>query len=188
MSRIGIKPIAVPAGVTISVDEATNEVTVKGPKGVLVQPISRLLTVKQEEGTLSLERPNNLREARSQHGLARTLIANMVDGVTKLHSKQLNIIGVGYRVQLEGKNLLLNMGYSHPVRLAAPEGITYEIKADERARTQSIIVSGVDKALVGQMAADIRKVRKPEPSKGKGIRYNGEIVKLKAGKRAAAKK
>jgi large subunit ribosomal protein L6 len=188
MSRIGLRPITVPAGVTITLDEATNVVTVKGPKGELVQPISRLLSIKQEDGQLFVERPNNLREARSQHGLARTLIANMVDGVTKAHSKQLNIVGVGYRAQLDGRNLLLNMGYSHPVRMPAPEGITFEIKADERARTQSIVVSGIDKALVGQVAADIRKVRKPEPYKGKGIRYAGEIVKIKAGKRAAAKK
>jgi large subunit ribosomal protein L6 len=188
MSRIGLRPISVPSGVTVTVDEATNEVRVKGPKGELSQPISRLISLKQEDGTLSLERPNNLREARSQHGLARTLIANMVDGVTKGHSKQLDIIGVGYRAAMEGKNLLLNMGYSHPVRMEAPAGITFEIKADERARTQSIIVSGIDKALVGQVAADVRKVRKPEPYKGKGIRYNGEVIKLKAGKRAAAKK
>jgi large subunit ribosomal protein L6 len=170
------------------VDENTNVVTVKGPKGELTQPISRLLTLKQEDGTLTLERPNNLREARSQHGLARTLVANMVDGVTKGHSKQLDVIGVGYRATMEGKNLLLNMGYSHPVRMEAPAGINFEIKADERARSQSIIVNGIDKALVGQVAADIRKVRKPEPYKGKGIRYQGEVVRLKAGKRAAAKK
>jgi large subunit ribosomal protein L6 len=178
----------VPGGVTVSVDEATNEVTVKGPKGELRQPISRLLTVKQDNGTLTLERPNNLREARSQHGLARTLVANMVDGVTKGHAKTLEIVGVGYRVQLQGKNLLLNMGYSHPVTVEAPEGISFEIKADERTRTQQIIVSGIDKAMVGQIAADVRKVRKPEPYKGKGIRYQGEVIKLKAGKRAAAKK
>jgi len=188
MSRIGIRPIPVPAGVTVSVDDATNEVAVKGPKGELRQPISRLLTLKQEDGTLQLERPNNLREARSQHGLARTLVANMVDGVTKGHAKTLEIVGVGYRVQLQGRNLLLSMGYSHPVTIEAPEGITFEIKAEERSRTQQIIVSGIDKALVGQVAADVRKVRKPEPYKGKGIRYQGEVIKLKAGKRAAAKK
>jgi large subunit ribosomal protein L6 len=178
----------VPGGVTVSVDEATNEVTVKGPKGELRQPISRLLTLKQEGDTLSLERPNNLREARSQHGLARTLVANMVEGVTKGHAKTLEIVGVGYRVQLQGRNLLLNMGYSHPVTVEAPEGVTFEIKAEERTRTQQIIVSGIDKAVVGQIAADVRKVRKPEPYKGKGIRYQGEVIKLKAGKRAAAKK
>lgn len=188
MSRIGIRPIEVPGNVTISVDEATNVVSIAGPKGTLFQPISRLLSVKQEDGKVQIERPNNLREARSQHGLARTLLANMVEGVTKGHSKQLDVIGVGYRATMEGKNLLLNMGYSHPVRVAAPEGITLEVKADDKARTQSIIVSGIDKALVGQVAADIRKVRKPEPYKGKGIRYQGEVIKLKAGKRASAKK
>lgn len=188
MSRIGIRPIEVPGNVTISVEEATNVVTVKGPKGELVQPISRLLSVAQEEGKLNITRPNNLREARSQHGLARTLIANMVDGVTKGHSKQLDVIGVGYRATMQGRNLLLNMGYSHPVHVEAPEGVLLEVKADEKARTTSIVVSGIDKALVGQVAADIRKVRKPEPYKGKGIRYQGEVVKLKAGKRASAKK
>jgi large subunit ribosomal protein L6 len=188
MSRIGIRPIEVPGNVTVDVDANTNVVTVKGPKGELVQPISRLLAVKQEGTTLTLERPNNLREARSQHGLARTLLANMVEGVTKGHSKQLDIIGVGYRAQMDGRNIILNMGFSHPVPVSAPVGITLEIKADDKARTQSIVVSGVDKALVGQVAADIRKVRKPEPYKGKGIRYQGEVVKLKAGKRASAKK
>jgi large subunit ribosomal protein L6 len=188
MSRIGIRPIPVPAGVTVAVDEATNVVTVRGPKGELTQPLSRLLTLKQEDGTITLERPNNLREARSQHGLARTLVANMVDGVTKGHSKTLEVLGVGYRVTVQGKDLLLNMGYSHPVTIAAPEGITFAVKADEKTRAQQIIVSGIDKALVGQMAADVRKVRKPEPYKGKGIRYQGEVIKLKAGKRAAAKK
>jgi len=120
MSRIGRAPITVPAGVNVSVDSATNVVTVKGPKGELVQPISRLLSLEQEEGKLQLTRPNNLREARSQHGLARTLVSNMVEVVTKGHSKTLEILGVGYRVTLEGNNLLLNMGYSHPVRIDAP--------------------------------------------------------------------
>lgn len=188
MSRIGIRPITVPSGVTVSVDGATNVVTVKGPKGELVQPISRLLTLKQDEQILSLERPNNLREARSQHGLARTLVANMVEGVTNGHKKVLEVVGVGYRAQVQGKSLLLSMGYSHPVSIDAPDGVTFEVKADEKTRAQQIIVSGIDKALVGQMAADIRKVRKPEPYKGKGIRYQGEVIKLKAGKRAAAKK
>ena len=188
MSRIGIRPIEVPANVTITVDAATNEVTIKGPKGELKQVVSRLLSVEQEGTVLSLTRPNNLREARSQHGLARTLLANMIAGVTGGHAKTLEVIGVGYRATMEGRNLLLNMGYSHPVRVAAPEGITLEVKADEKARTQHILVSGIDKALVGQVAADIRKVRKPEPYKGKGIRYQGEVIKLKAGKRASAKK
>ncbi len=188
MSRIGMRPITVPSSVTVTVDPATNEVQVKGPKGVLHQPISRLLTLKQEGDTLTIERPNNLREARSQHGLVRTLVANMVDGVTKGHSKTLDIVGVGYRASLQGKNLLLNMGYSHPVTIEAPTEILFEIKADDKTRTQQIIVSGIDKALVGQVAADVRKVRKPEPYKGKGIRYKGEVVRLKAGKRAATKK
>ncbi len=188
MSRIGLKPIEVPTGVSISIDEATNVVTVKGPKGELTQAISRLLSLKEENGKVELSRPNNLREARSQHGLARTLISNMVDGVTKGHTKTLEIVGVGYRVTMEGKNLLLNMGYSHPVRVTSEKGVTFEIVADEKARTQKINVTGIDKQAVGQIAADIRKVRKPEPYKGKGIRYKGEVVKLKAGKRAAAKK
>ena len=188
MSRIGLRPIPVPTGVAVAMDDATNVVSVKGPKGELQQPISRLLKLVHEDGSLRIERPNNLREARSQHGLARTLVANMVDGVTKGHRKTLDIIGVGYRVQVQGKNLLLNMGYSHPVTIEAPSGITFEVKADEKTRTQQIVVSGIDKALVGQVAADVRKVRKPEPYKGKGIRYTGEIVRIKAGKRAAAKK
>ena len=188
MSRIGRQPITVPAGVTVSIDERTNVVTVKGPKGELSESISRLLTLTQEDGKLSLDRPNNLREARSQHGLARTLINNMVEGVTKGHTKILEIVGVGYRASVEGKNLLLNMGYSHPVRVEAPAGITFEVKADEKTRAQTVMVSGIDKQSVGQVAADVRKVRKPEPYKGKGIRYRGEVVKLKAGKRAAAKK
>ena len=184
MSRIGRVPIAVPSGVTVSVDERTNVVTVKGPKGELTQPISRLLTLTQEDGKVTLDRPNNLREARSQHGLARTLINNMIEGVTKGHAKTLEIIGVGYRVQLEGKNLLLNMGYSHPVRVEAPAGISFEVKADEKTRAQTVIVNGIDKQAVGQVAADVRKVRKPEPYKGKGIRYRGEAVRRKAGKTA----
>ncbi len=188
MSRIGIRPIPVPSGVAVSVDEATNVVTVKGPKGELTQPVSRLLTVSQNDGHVVLERPNNLREARSQHGLARTLIANMVQGVSAGHSKTLQIIGVGYRVQVQGRDLLMNMGYSHPVTIPAPAGITFEVKADEKTRAQTVVVSGADKQQVGQIAADVRKVRKPEPYKGKGVRYAGEVVKLKAGKRASAKK
>ena len=188
MSRIGLRPIPVPAGVTVSVDEATNVVTVKGPKGTLTQPISRLLTLTQADASLQLERPNNLREARSQHGLARTLIANMIQGVSTGHVKTLQVIGVGYRVSVQGRDLLLNMGYSHPVTVPAPEGVTFEVKADEKTRAQTIVVSGADKQAVGQIAADVRKVRKPEPYKGKGIRYQGEVVKLKAGKRASAKK
>lgn len=187
MSRIGFQPITVPNGVTVEAD-ALNNVTVKGPKGTLQVAIARELTVKQEDGKLEVVRPNNLRRARSQHGLARTLIQNCIEGVTKGHAKALEIVGVGYRVQQQGKGLVLSMGFSHPVEVAPIEGISFELAADEKTRVQRIVVSGIDKALVGQVAADIRKVRKPEPYKGKGIRYVGEVVKLKAGKRAAAKK
>lgn len=187
MSRIGRLPVTVPANVTVSVGPL-NEVTVKGPKGELKVNLDRSLSVTQEDGTLSIDRPTNHRLQRSQHGLARTLVNNSVVGVTAGHTKTLEVIGVGYRAQLEGRNLLLNMGYSHPVRVEAVPGITFEVIADDKTRTQQIKVSGIDKALVGQIAADIRKVRKPEPYKGKGIRYQGEVIKLKAGKRAAAKK
>jgi len=187
MSRIGRLPITIPNGVTVTVAE-DNLITVKGPKGTLEVKVGGMLSVEQEDGTVSISRPDNDRIARSQHGLARTLINNCVEGVTKGHEKMLDIIGVGYRAQMEGRNLLLNMGYSHPVRVAAPGDVVFEIIADERARTQAIKVSGTDKAMVGQIAADIRKVRKPDPYKGKGIRYRGEVVRLKAGKRAAGKK
>lgn len=187
MSRIGLQPITVPAGVTIEVAEG-NLVSVKGPKGELTQQVSPSLSISIDDGKLSVSRPDNDRLNRSQHGLARTLIDNMVAGVTKGHEKHLEIVGVGYRATAEGKNLVLNMGYSHPVKVEAAPGITLEVYQEEKARIQRIKVSGIDKAAVGQVAADIRKVRKPEPYKGKGIRYVGEVVKLKAGKRAAAKK
>lgn len=187
MSRIGSKIIPVPSGVTVNVEQ-DNLVTVRGPKGELKQAIARELKVNQEDSQITVERPNNQYRMRSQHGLARTLINNMIVGVTTGHSKVLEIIGVGYRVQAEGQGLNLNMGYSHPVKVAAIPGITFEVISDDKARTQQIKVSGIDKALVGQIAADIRKVRKPDPYKGKGIRYKGEVIKLKAGKRAAAKK
>lgn len=186
MSRIGKLPIPVPNGVTITVGD-NNVVTVKGPKGELQVNVYKNLTVTQEDGNLELSRPDNDRINRSQHGLMRTLIANCIQGVTTGHTKLLDIIGVGYRVQPDGKGLVLAVGYSHPVKIDPIDGITFEIIADERARTQQIKVSGIDKATVGQVAADIRKVRKPEPYKGKGIRYHGEVVKLKAGKRATAK-
>lgn len=187
MSRIGKLPINVPSGVEVTVD-TTNAVTVKGPKGVLNVQIARELTVAQGGASLSVDRPDNLRRARSQHGLARTLINNCVEGVTKGHQRVLEIVGVGYRAQLDGQSLILNMGYSHPVKIDAVPGIKFELTQEERSRTQRIVVSGIDKALVGQVAADIRKVRSPEPYKGKGIRYQGEVIRLKAGKRAAAKK
>lgn len=187
MSRIGRLPIPIPNNVTLAVSD-DNVVTVKGPKGELSCSIAKSLVVNHEEGVLSIDRPDNDRINRSQHGLARTLVNNCVVGVTNGHSKTLEIIGVGYRAQMEGRDLVLNMGYSHPVKVSAVPGITFEIGQDDKTRTQHINVSGIDKALVGQVAADIRKVRKPEPYKGKGIRYRGEVIKLKAGKRAAAKK
>lgn len=182
MSRIGTKPVTVPGNVTITVENGA--VTVKGPKGELNTKIAASLEVKQEDGTLSISRPDNDRHNRSQHGLARTLIDNMVIGVTNGHMKSLEIHGVGYRAQLEGKTLVLSIGYSHQVKVAAPTGIDFEIKQEDKSRITGIIVRGIDKALVGQVAADIRKTRKPDPYKGKGVRYLGEVVKLRPGKRA----
>lgn len=182
MSRIGLKPITVPDKVSVSVDNSV--VTVKGPKGELTQPISRNLTVKQEDGVISVERPNNHRDSRAQHGLARTLINNMVHGVTEGHSKVLEIQGIGYRAATAGSKLTLNVGYSHAVEIDAPAGINIEVSKEERGKNVTITVSGIDKALVGQVAADIRKVRKPDPYKGKGLRYLGEVVRLRPGKRA----
>jgi large subunit ribosomal protein L6 len=182
MSRIGLKTIKIPSGVTISNDGPL--VTVKGPKGELNQEIARELAIEMDEGSLNVSRPNNQRRNRSQHGLARTLIANMVEGVTNGHKKSLEIVGVGYRAALEGRVLVLNMGYSHPVRIEAPEGIDFEVVQGEKNKAAQVVVKGIDKALVGQLAADIRKVRKPDPYKGKGLRYVGEVVKLRPGKRA----
>ena len=183
MSRIGLKPIPVPTNVTVTFDG--NTVKVKGPKGELSQEIAREIKAEQAEGQIKLSRPNNARRNRAQHGLARTLINNMVVGVTDGHKKSLEIQGVGYRAQIQGKALVLNIGYSHEVRMEAPEGITFEVSAEERGKNTEIHVNGIDKALVGQVAADVRKVRKPDPYKGKGLRYKGERVKLRPGKRAA---
>ena len=187
MSRIGLRAITVPSGVNVTVD-ADNLITVKGPKGELSQKIARELTVKQESGTINVERPNNQYRMRSQHGLARTLIDNMIVGVTKGHAKILEVQGVGYRAGVEGKTLVLNMGYSHPVKMDEIKGINIAVEAGDKTKAMTITVSGIDKAQVGQVAADIRQVRKPDPYKGKGIRYQGERIMLKAGKRAAAKK
>jgi len=183
MSRIGLKPIPIPAKVEFSVD-AANEVVVKGPKGELRQPIARELTLKAEDGLITITRPNEQRRNRSQHGLARTLVSNMVHGVTEGHAKTLEIHGVGYRANMAGRKLNLALGYSHPVEIDPPAGVDIEVKADEKTRITQIIVKGIDKAMVGQVAADIRKVRKPDPYKGKGVRYQGEVVKLRPGKRA----
>ncbi|HXR29515.1 MAG TPA: 50S ribosomal protein L6 [Solirubrobacterales bacterium] len=177
MSRIGRKPIAVPEAVTI--DVAPGRVSVKGPKGELDQVLSAEMKVEQSDGVLTVERPTNRGEHRALHGLTRSLIANMVEGVTEGFEKRLEIQGVGYRAQLKGKNLEMALGYSHPVSIEAPEGIEFEVP-----QPTEIVIRGIDKQLVGQVAADIRKRRPPEPYKGKGIRYRGEHVARKVGKRA----
>lgn len=184
MSRIGLKPITVPGNVTIGVQDGA--VSVSGPKGELKANIAKTLQIKNEDGTLTISRPNNDRYNRSQHGLARTLIANMVQGVTTGHSKTLQIHGVGYRAKIAGNLLTLSLGYSHDVNITAPQGIEIDVKADDKTRVTTIVVSGADKAQVGQVAADIRKTRKPDPYKGKGVRYQDEVVRLRPGKRAGA--
>jgi large subunit ribosomal protein L6 len=177
MSRIGRKPIEIPDGVDVEL--APGRVTVKGPKGELAQQLSPEMKVERENGTLTVERPTDRGEHRALHGLTRSLIANMVVGVTDGYERRLEIQGVGYRAQLKGKNLELALGFSHPVSVEAPEGIEFEVP-----QQTEIIVRGIDKQLVGQVAADIRKRRPPEPYKGKGVRYVGEQVRRKVGKRA----
>jgi large subunit ribosomal protein L6 len=191
MSRIGRKPIAIPNGVKVEVE--TGLVSVKGPKGELSQTVSREMKIVQDEGsaadevegseapvaTLKVERPTDRGEHRALHGLTRSLIANMVQGVTEGYEKRLEIQGVGYRARLQGKALELNVGYSHPVSVAAPEGIEFEVPVPTQ-----VVVRGIDKQLVGEIAARIRRSRPPEPYKGKGIRYAGEHVRRKVGKRA----
>ena len=176
MSRIGKLPISVPGGVTITVDDG-NTVTVKGPKSTLTEKISPDMMIEQDNGVLHVKRPSDDKQHRALHGLTRSLIHNMVVGVTEGFAKNLEIEGVGYRAQLQGSKLVLNMGYSHPVEFEAPEGISFEVPAPNR-----ITVKGISKQQVGQMAADIRAVREPEPYKGKGIRYAGEYVRRKEGK------
>jgi large subunit ribosomal protein L6 len=177
MSRIGRKPINVPDGVNVEL--APGRVAVKGPKGELAQVVSADMTVEQSDGALTVARPTDRGEHRALHGLTRSLIANMVEGVTDGFEKRLEIQGVGYRAALKGRNLELALGYSHPVSVEAPEGIEFEVP-----QPTEIIVRGIDKQLVGQVAADIRKRRPPEPYKGKGIRHSGEHVARKVGKRA----
>ena len=175
MSRIGKAPIAVPAGVDVTISGRT--VTIKGPKGTLSRVIPGEIIVRKEESTILVERPNDERENRSLHGLSRTLVNNMVIGVTDGFTKELEIVGVGYRAEAQGQNLRLALGFSHPVMVPAPEGISFEITQQTR-----VIVKGIDKELVGQVAANIRSIRKPEPYKGKGVRYLGERIVRKAGK------
>jgi large subunit ribosomal protein L6 len=177
MSRIGRKPITVPDSVTVEV--APGHVAVKGPKGELTQSLSPDMKVEQDDGTVTVQRPTDRGEHRALHGLTRSLIANMVEGVTEGFEKRLEIQGVGYRAQLKGRNLEMALGYSHPVSIEPPEGVEFEVP-----QQTEIIVRGIDKQLVGQVAADIRKRRPPEPYKGKGIRYRDEQVLRKVGKRA----
>jgi large subunit ribosomal protein L6 len=177
MSRIGKRPIEVPSGVTVSVDPG--RVQVAGPLGTLQQQVPSRMKVEQEDGTILVTRPTERGEDRALHGLTRTLIANMVEGVTKGFEKRLEIQGVGYRAALKGTDLELQVGYSHPVLIKPRTGIAFEVPAPTQ-----VIVKGTDKQQVGQTAAEIRKVRPPEPYKGKGIRYEGEFVRRKVGKRA----
>jgi large subunit ribosomal protein L6 len=177
VSRIGKQPIPVPSGVEVKIDGQT--LTVKGPKGELVQTFSDVISIELEDGVIVVSRPDESRTARSLHGLTRTLVANMVTGVSQGFSKNLEIVGVGYRAAMKGKDIELQLGFSHPVLVVAEPGITFEVPAPTK-----ITVSGIDKQRVGQVAADIRKWRKPEPYKGKGVRYEGEYVRRKLGKAA----
>jgi large subunit ribosomal protein L6 len=176
MSRIGKLPVPVPSGVEVTIDGSV--VSVKGPKGRLEHTVAAPITVEQSDGQIILNRPDDERESKSMHGLSRTLVANMVTGVSEGYSKRLEIVGVGYRVISKGPaELELNLGYSHPINVKAPEGITFAVESPTR-----FSVAGIDKQQVGEVAANIRKLRKPEPYKGKGVRYEGEHVRRKVGK------
>jgi large subunit ribosomal protein L6 len=176
MSRVGKAPITIPSGVEVTIGDGV--VTVKGPKGELTQEVPGDITLRQEDGTVLVERPDDTRQNRSMHGLVRALVANMVEGVTNEFTKELEIIGVGYRVTNNSPSSLeLALGYSHPVNYSAPDGVTFEVPSPT-----AIVVRGIDKQQVGQVAAEIRQFRKPEPYKGKGVRYKGEYVIRKAGK------
>src|SRR6185369_4494321 len=177
MSRIGRKPIELPAGVSVSI--SPGRVMVNGPLGELTQQVPVRMQVEQQDSSILVSRPTERGDDRALHGLTRSLIANMVEGVTNGFTKRLEIQGVGYRAALRGVDLELNVGYSHPVVLKAPQGITFEVLTPTE-----VIVKGIDKQAVGQIAAEVRKVRPPEPYKGKGIRYEGEYVRRKVGKRA----
>lgn len=176
MSRIGRLPITVPAGVDVTIDGA--DVTVKGPKGTLSRTVPAPISVERgDDGTIAVTRPNDNREARSLHGLSRTLVANMVQGVTDGYTKKLEIVGTGYRVIAKGSDLEFALGFSHPVIIPAPDGISFAVESPTR-----FSVSGIDKQQVGEVAANLRKLRKPDPYKGKGVRYEGEVIRRKAGK------
>jgi large subunit ribosomal protein L6 len=175
MSRIGKMPVTVPAGVEVKVDGST--VTVKGPKGELTREFDSMMSIAVEGTEVVVSRPDDSREAKSLHGLTRTLISNMVEGVSNGYQKKLQLVGVGYRAALKGKDLEMQLGYSHPVLMECPEGITFEVPSQTE-----IVVNGISKEQVGQVAANVRAWRKPEPYKGKGIRYEGEHVRRKVGK------
>ena len=175
MSRIGRHPITVPSGVEVTIDG--REVTVKGPKGTLSHTVAEPIEVQLDGSTLTVTRPNDINKVRGLHGLTRTLINNMVVGVTDGYKKTLVIQGVGYRVAAKGKNLEFSLGYSHPITVEPPEGITFTVE-----RPTQLVVEGIDKQKVGEVAANIRKLRKPDPYKGKGVRYEGEYIRRKVGK------
>ena len=181
MSRIGRMPITVPAGVTVNVAEG-NVVTVKGPKGELTRALCAEMTINQEGNVITVTRPSDAKEHRSLHGLTRTLLNNMIIGVTDGYKKELEVNGVGYRVAKEGKNLVMNLGYSHQVIMSEVEGITVEVPAPNK-----IIINGCDKQAVGQFAAEVREKRPPEPYKGKGIKYVDEVIRRKVGKTGGKK-
>ena len=181
MSRIGRMPITVPAGVTVDV-AAENVVTVKGPKGTLTKQLHGDMTIKQENGVLEVIRPSEIKKHKSLHGLTRSLLHNMVVGVSEGYKKELEINGVGYRAQMQGKTLVMNLGYSHTVEMTPPEGITIEVP-----NPNAVVVSGMDKQAVGQYAAEIREKRPPEPYKGKGIKFVGERIIRKEGKAGKSK-
>ncbi|MFB0920541.1 MAG: 50S ribosomal protein L6 [Oscillospiraceae bacterium] len=181
MSRIGRTPITVPAGVEISIEE-NNHVTVKGPKGTLERSLAPSMTIELKDGVLTVSRPDDTKDSRSMHGLTRTLLSNMVEGVTKGFKKELNVQGVGYKVAKDGSRLTMNIGYSHQVVVEDNADITIEAPT-----ANTIVISGIDKQKVGQFAADVRKKRPPEPYKGKGIRYANEVVRHKEGKTGAKK-
>ena len=176
MSRIGVKPIEIPQGVEVVIAE-NNFVTVKGPKGELNQKFDADIMINKEENIIKVERHTNNKRHRSLHGLTRTLVANMIEGVTKGYEKKLELVGVGYRAQKQGQKLVMSLGYSHPVEMEDPEGITTEVP-----NQTEILIKGINKQLVGNYAAKVRAWREPEPYKGKGIRYSGEVVRRKEGK------
>lgn len=176
MSRVGKKPIEVPASVTVTVGD-NNAVTVKGPKGELNRTFNKDISITQEENVLTLSRPSDSKDHRTIHGTSRALLANMIHGVSEGFERTLELVGVGYRAQLQGSKLVLNVGFSHPVEFTPEEGVTVEVPANTK-----VIVKGIDKERVGALASNIRQVRPPEPYKGKGIRYEGEVVRRKEGK------